>query len=75
MSKPKELLADCPDCDKIVRRAKPLWVLIWPDSGKVLEVNPSEPAAFFTRDAALRHRRNRCLREPIAVKFHLDVRR
>ena len=75
MSKPKELLSDCPDCDKIVRRAKPLWVLIWPYSGKVLEVNPGVPAAFFTRGAALGHKRNRCLCEPIAVKFHLEVRR
>jgi hypothetical protein len=71
----RKLIDGCPDCDKIVQRSKPLWVLIWPDTGKILESNLGVPSAFFTREAALRHKRNRFLSEPIAVKFHLELRR
>ena len=68
MQKPKKFVQGCEDCDKQRKKGKHLWVLVWPN-GDFLSRNLGIPAAFYSKEEALRFKFNSTYETPILVKF------
>ncbi len=56
------------------KRVRRMWVVIWPDSDKVLSQNPGIPCAFFSRADARRWKRNSYLKTPVIRPVELLAR-